>query len=73
MIILKCLIYGKSIKIECENEDVCAVFQYRLNDVLDVRECDKNGCPENCKYIVREEGDDPFFICNVITREIKNE
>ncbi len=71
MIMLKGLMYGKSIKIECENEDICAAFQYRLNDLLDI--CDKEGCQKNCKYIVRKPEDKPFFVCDVNTKKCGSE
>lgn len=67
MITLKARIYGKEIKVECEDIHVCAAFQSRLLDLLDVYS--KEGCPTNCQYVIRKPEDDPIFVCDIITKE----
>lgn len=67
MITLKGLIYGKKIKVECEDIHVCAAFQSKVHDLLDVYS--KEGCPLDCEYVIRKSEDNPVFICDVITTE----
>jgi len=65
MIELNGMICGKKFEIKCESNVVCMVFQSRLQDLIDVQS--KEGCPENCEYVVRKPEDKPPFVCDIIS------
>jgi len=65
MITLKGMIYGSKFELRCESNVVCMAFQVNLTDVTDVQS--KEGCPKDCKYIIRKPGDNPVFVCDVMT------
>lgn len=67
MIKLNGMICGKKFEMKCEDNTVCMVFQTRLRDLMDIQL--KEGCPEDCIYVVRKQEDNPYFICNVLIKK----
>jgi len=56
--------YGEKIEITCEKPICCDTLQLKLSDTLDI--VNKEGCPENCEFVIRyPDAEEPFFTCDI--------